>query len=194
MLYIYKIIKTPFIAKCATDAQAMHKHLCGLVHTDRASANLLYKLDIQHGCLFLQSDIQPDESPYFQLIYKVDIDTILSKKKTQEKIHFHLTTNAHMKRTVNGITKKVYVPRERLESWVTEKLQRNGLNVYTIKEIAKQNVSFVHLGNCGGYANVTTHEFDIYGEISDMNLLCKAWKNGLGDHKAYGNGLFLLYQ
>lgn len=194
MLYIYKVTMNPFIAKCAADAQQMHKYLCSLVHTDRMSANLLYKFDMQHGYLFLQSDIQPDETSYLQLLYKMDIDSVLSKKGHQDEIHFRLTTDTHMKKTTNGVTKKVYVPSDKRTTWLVEKLMRNGLEVHAIKEVAMNNIRFVHREDRGGHASITTHDFDIYGKISDVELLRKAWHNGMGEHKAYGNGLFLLCQ
>lgn len=192
MLYIYKILPTPFIAKCASDAQMMHKYLCGLIHASRNEANLLYKLDVEHSCLFVQSDIQPDEAQFFKLLYKMDIDHVLSKKMPQDEIHFRLTTDTHMKKTTNGITKKIYVPHDKIAMWLTEKLQRNGVDVHSIRELGKRNVTFLHSNDRGGYANVTTYEFDIRGAIVNTESLRNAWHKGMGEHKAYGNGLFLL--
>ena len=208
MLYIYKINLESdnnissgpagadgpgFICQCIIDAQKMHQFLCGLVHSDRKAANLLYKLDEENGYLFLQSDIHPDESQCLKLLYTVDIDNILSKRANQSLIHFRLTTDTHRKRTDgSGITKKVHVPRDEILPWIVQKLARYGVNVLSIEEIQKKNISFKHTKKRGGYATITTHEFEIEGIITDINLLRQAWRNGMGEHKAYGNGLFLL--
>ncbi len=196
MLYIYKInqnpIPSPFIARCLTDGQKMHQYLCGLIHTDRTSANLLFRLDIEHMYLFVQSDICPDDSPYLTLVYSLDIDSILKRKNNHDEIHFQLTTDTRKKKTVNGITKKAYVAYDEIFQWLTNKLQRNGLSVIAIRKIEKRHTSFVHQNKRGGYANITMYDFDIRGRITDIEKFRNAWHNGMGEHKAYGNGLFLL--
>lgn len=192
MLYTYKVAITPFTAKCAGNAQKLHEFLCSLVCTDRKSANLLYRFDPKNGYLFLQSDVKPEETKNFQLLHTLDIDKILSRKKNGDCIHFRLTTDTHMKKTVNGVTKKVYVPTERTVEWLTEKLGRYGVDTSSVTEIQKQNVVFSHDESKGGNATVTLHDFDIYGTITDIDTLKAAWHKGMGEHKAYGNGLFLL--
>ena len=194
MLYIFKVNRTPFIAKCVIDAQKMHKYLCSLVHTDRKSVNLLYKLDILHDLLYLQSDIRPDESPYLKLLYTEDMDAVLAKMHNEYEIHILVTTDTHMKKTVNGATKRVYVPSLKRPEWISEKLKRNGIESYIIKESAKRDVRFVHKSDRGGKASITIFDFDVYGKITDIDALRRAWHTGMGLHKAYGNGLFLLYR
>lgn len=192
MLYTYKVAITPFTAKCAGDAQKLHEFLCSLVGTDRKSANLLYKFDPKNGYLFLQSDVEPKKADDIQLLYTLDIDKLLSQKKSGDQIHFRLTTDTHMKKTVNGITKKVYVPSENMICWLVEKLLRYGVDASLVTEIQKQNVSFIHDENEGGRATITLYDFDIRGTITDVDAFKSAWHNGMGEHKAYGNGMFLL--
>ena len=196
MLYIYKINNnptlTPFMADCIMDMQKMHKYLCELIHTDRASANLLFRLDARHMYLFVQSDICPDESPYFELAYKLDINSILERKNNLDEIHFQLTTDTRRKKTVNGIVKKAYVAHEDIIPWLIRKLQRYGLKTVAIREIQKRKASFLHNEKRGGYGNITMYDFDIRGQITDIELFRNTWHSGMGEHKAYGNGLFLL--
>lgn len=194
MLYTYKVAITPFTVKCVCDAQKLHKFLCSLVCTNRKNANLLYKFDLKNGYLFLQSDIKPklEETKDIQLLYTLDIDNLLSTKKNGDNIHFHLTTDTHMKKTINGITKKAYVPTENMITWLTEKLRRYGIDASFITETQKQNVSFSHDKNRGGKASITLHEFDIHGTITDIDAFKAVWHKGMGEHKAYGNGMFLL--
>lgn len=192
MLYTYKVAITPFTAKCAGDAQKLHEFLCSLVGTDRKSANLLYKFDPKNGYLFLQSDVKPKKADDIQLLYTLDIDKILSKKKNGDQIHFRLTTDTHMKKTVNGIAKKVYVPSETMICWLVEKLRRYGVDASLVTEAQKQNIAFSHAENNGGRATITLYDFDIRGTITDVDAFKAAWHNGMGEHKAYGNGMFLL--
>lgn len=192
MLYTYKVAITPFTAKCAGNAQKLHEFLCSLVCMDRKSANLLYKFDPKNGYLFLQSDVKPEETKNFQLLYTLDIDKLLSQKKNGDPIHFRLTTDTHMKRTVNGVTKKVYVPTERAVEWITKKLCRYGVDASFVAETQKQNIAFSHDESKGGHATITLYDFDIHGMITDIDTLRAAWHRGMGEHKAYGNGLFLL--
>lgn len=194
MLYIYKIedIYSPYIIQCVTDAQKMHQFLCKLIQSDRASANLLYKLDKEHGYLFVQSDIKPEDSHYLKLLYTLDVDEILARKANQQEIHFRLTTDTHKKKTTDGVTKKVYVPSDEVIPWLRVKLARYGVDAYKVQEIQKQNTAFTHEKGNGGYANITTHDFDIFGVITDIEAFKKAWHTGMGEHKAYGNGLFLM--
>lgn len=192
MLYIYKIAITPTTAKIMADAQKMHEFLCGLIRSDRASANMLYKLD-EKGFLFVQSDICPDETPFLKLCYKVDVDTELSKINNGDRIHFQLTTDSRKKKTVDGVTKEAYVSSENLIPWMIEKLERYGLNTYKINATKKQTVVFNHKAetNRGGRGSITIYEFDIKGVVTDVNTFRRAWLSGMGRHKAYGNGLFL---
>ena len=192
MLYTYKVAITPFTAKCAGDAQKLHEFLCLLVGTDRKSANLLYKFDPKNRYLFLQSDVEPKKADDIQLLYTLDIDKLLSQKKSGDQIHFRLTTDTHMKKTVNGITKKVYVPSENIICWLVEKLLRYGVDAFSVTEMQKQSISFSHDKSKGGNATITLHDFDIRGTITDANAFRTAWHKGMGEHKAYGNGLFLL--
>ena len=192
MLYIYKVAITPFTAKCAGNAQKLHEFLCSLVGTDRKSANLLHKFDPKNGYLFLQSDAKPKKANDIQLLYTLDIDKILSQKKNGDQIHFRLTTDTHMKKTVNGITKKVYVPSENAIHWLVEKLRRYGVDAYLVTETQKQTLTFSHDKSKGGRATITIYDFDIRGTITDADVFRTAWHRGIGEHKAYGNGLFLL--
>lgn len=192
MLYIYKVAITPFTAKCVDDAQKLHELLCALVGTDRKSASLLYKLDPKNGYLFLQSDVEPKKSDDIQLLYTLDIDKLLSQKKSGDQIHFRLTTDTHMKKTVDGITKKVYVPSENVIRWLVEKLRRYGVDAYLVTETQKQTITFSHDKSKGGRATITIYDFDIRGTITDADAFRAAWHKGMGEHKAYGNGLFLL--
>ena len=192
MLYIYKVAITPFTAKCVDDAQKLHEFLCSLVCTDRKSANLLYKFDPKNGYLFLQSDVEPKKADDIQLLYTLDIDRILSQKKSGDNIHFRLTTDTHMKKTVRGITKKVYVPSENAIRWLTEKLHRYGIDASLVTETQKQNITFSHDENKGGRATITLYDFDIRGTITDIDAFKATWHKGMGEHKAYGNGMFLL--
>ena len=196
MFYIYQInhspMPSPFMAKCLTDGQQMHKFLCNLIHADRAGSNLLFRLDIQHMCLFVQCDVCPDSSPELTLLYTLDIDSILKRKEEQEEIHFQLTTDTRRKKTVNGKTKNAYVAKDDIIPWVVDKLHRNGLKASSVRITKKRNVSFSHEAKRGGNANITLYDFDIKGCITDAELFCRAWHSGMGGHKAYGNGLFVL--
>lgn len=192
MLYTYKVAITPFTAKCVGDAQKLHEFLCALVGTDRKSANLLYRFDPKNGYLFLQSDVEPKKSDDIQLLYTLDIDKLISQKKNGDQIHFRLTTDTHMKKTTNGVKKKVYVPSENVIRWLVEKLHRYGVDASLVTEIQKQNLTFSHDKSKGGNATITLYDFDIRGTITDTDAFRTAWHNGMGEHKAYGNGMFLL--
>lgn len=192
MLYTYKVAINPFTAKCVDDAQKLHEFLCALVDTDRRSANLLYKFDQKNGYLFLQSDVEPKKADDIQLLYTLDIDRILSQKKSGDQIHFRLTTDTHMKKTMNGVKKKAYVPAEKVIHWLVEKLRRYGVDASLITETQKQTITFSHDKSKGGRAAITIYDFDIRGTITDADTFRAAWHKGMGEHKAYGNGLFLL--
>lgn len=192
MLYTYKVAITPFTAKCVSDAQKLHEFLCALVGTDRKNANLLHKFDSKNGYLFLQSDVEPKEVNDLKLLYTLDIDKLLSQKKNGDQIHFRLTTDTHMKKTVNGVKKKTYVPSENMICWLVEKLRRYGIDTFLVTEIQKQNVSFAHDSDKGGRATITLYDFDIRGTITNIDAFKAAWHKGMGEHKAYGNGMFLL--
>ena len=76
--------------------------------------------------------------------------------------------------------------------WLVEKLRRYGIDTFLVTEIQKQNVSFAHDSDKGGRATITLYDFDIRGTITNIDAFKAAWHKGMGEHKAYGNGMFLL--
>lgn len=191
MLYIYKMALTPKMMRCCMDAQEMHKFLCSLVHSDRKGMNLLYKLDAQNGYLLVQSDIRPDETKHLMLCHEVDYDTMLSKKKAGDWIHFHLTTDTKWKD--HATNKKHYVPHDQVIPWITEKLKRYGVEPSLVDLVQKRDIKFTHKREeKGGRGDVTLYEFDVMGTITDIEKLKDVWHTGMGCHKAYGNGMFVM--
>lgn len=186
-LYMYKVAYTKAMAPVVFDGNKMHKLLTQLVGTDRASSNLLYYLDLEYGVLFVQSDVPLMSTTGLTLLKTVSLQKILNVSNG-EHLMFRLTTDPRKKRD----QKIVYItdPEEQIE-WVKRRLSERGFDVEQIQEISFQNTTVNHCTKKGGKISVSSRTFMIAGSVQDRDIFIKAWQQGLGWHKAYGNGLFV---
>lgn len=189
MLYLYQILETRHMAECLMDAQKMHCFLTGLVHSDRASANLLYWLVPDQMLLWVQSDIEPDECEDLKLAHRIPIEHMLQKTQKGDWITFYLTTIPIYRR--DGKRHYLSGP-DRQDEWLKRMMQERGLRLVNWELVSKTAEKLHHSKDHGGYGSVTLYTFRLYGEITDHEALCAAWHSGIGPERAYGGGLCIL--
>lgn len=189
VLYIFKIKPTPTTAPLVRDAQKMHAALCEMAGHTRADGNILWRYDDDYGYLQVQSDYPLSVRDGFELVGTLDLNKQKEKFQDGSQIHFQLTTNFHKKR--GG--KQVYITDlVEAEQKIRAQLERNGLNATNVRFVQKHNVCFTHSIKSGGPASITVWDLDVYGTIIDAAMFWEAWRHGIGQHRAYGNGLFIL--
>lgn len=189
VFYIYKIKMTPLTASLTRDAQKMHAALCEMAGCTRADGNILWNYDQDYGYLRAQSDYPLSVRDGFELVGTLNLDRQQEKYVNGSKIHFQLTTDFHKKRA----GRQVYITDlAEAEQKIRAQLGRNGLDVECVRFTQKRNIYFTHSQSFGGPASITVWDLDVYGTIIDSNAFWAAWHRGIGQHRAYGNGLFVL--
>lgn len=189
MLYIYKLRPTQLNGRLVRDAQAMHAALCEMAGCSRAEGSILWSLDEEHWYLKVQSDVPLEVRDGLDLIATLDLERQKKRYREGSRVHFSLTTTAYKKRA----GKQVYCsnPDEAAQN-IEKRLGKAGLSVKGINITRKRTIGFCHSKKHGGYGSITVWDADICGVIQDSNLFWDAWHCGMGQHKAYGNGLFIL--
>ncbi len=188
-LYIYKIRPLPTTTPLIRDAQKMHSALCEMCGCTRKEGNILWSYDDEYGYLKVQADVPLSVRDGFELVGTLDLDRQQNKYQDGSQIHFQLTTDFHKKRR----GKQVYInDLSEAETKIRDKLTKNGLDVESVQFIRKRAIHFSHAPAAGGHASITVWDLDIWGRISYSPNFWQAWHSGIGQHRAYGNGLCIL--
>ena len=187
-LYIYQIMITRTMAEAVADAQKMHELLTRLVGESRKDDHLLYRLDTDHGLLFVQSDKEPEKTRDLKLLHKLDTDSIAESLSDGAQVSFLLRTN--VKKKYDG--RPHYVPQDEVIPVMTEKLRRCGLEPVSVQDGGKVHTSIKHRAEKGGYAEITLHDIIARCIVKDRDTFAKAWHEGIGGHRAYGSGLLVM--
>ena len=191
-LYIYKLNFTHRIANAVIDAQQMHKLLTQLTDSSRKDTNLLYRLDVKNGLVYVQSDKPLNDSDDLDLVRQIDMDKVIDKKHNGDHVTFLLKTTPYFHNRNTGY--HYFKTEEKRKNSIAEKLALNGIDVGDIRELKRGRIAFRHNENRGGKYELTTYDYLVEGIITDIDAMQHRWNVGFGMDKAYGNGMFLMIE
>lgn len=186
--YTYKMEESSEMACRCLDAELMHKWLCRLTGASRQESGILYMVDTDNMLLHVQSAV-PLQTPELREVGVFDVGAFLDGLHDGDQTSFLLTTLPHKKK--NGRVGYIAGLPEETE-WIKKRLVERGFHAEAVTLIEKKEVYFAHNEQKkGGNGRITLRSYMISGKVLDRTAFTKAWRAGLGPHKAYGNGLLI---
>jgi CRISPR system Cascade subunit CasE len=184
--------------KCLQDCQIMHRSVQRLFHSSRKDSGVLYRLNEQNLDVYILSAIKPDKKDMpdgmsfcgirdlallenaFAMGQCYRFDLLASPCKKQEK-----------EGQKNSQRRFLRTPEER-EAWLQRKGQQYGFELLQVREEQQVTIHGSHDADHGGKMNGQAVQFQGVLSIQDKDLFRKAWKNGIGPGKSYGQGMLML--
>lgn len=202
---VYKAdFKKHHIARALSNAGSMHKLLFGEgFNTSRNNVQALYRIEKGRTgyMIFLKSEVKPNEIDGLSIVaQKIVNDSDLPGEGTHRffieltpmlsihgKKHYIMNDTDEDGNIIRGSR------RDKRIRWVKEQFEKRGMRILSCEEGEVQEKYFAHSENKGGLHGHRT-SWKYYGvmEIVDKDGFLKAYKEGIGVGKAYGNGMLLL--
>lgn len=188
------------IQRALGDCQQMHRLIMGLFDTDRASANVLYRLRSAQGAIavYIYSSA-PLKSDRLTLGMKFagerDMGPWLESLSEGQRWNFDLLACPSKKVAVEGIKNSrrriLRTPDERTD-WLRHKAMQNGFAVMTVRELGSSQQTGHHPAENGGRLYIDNYHYQGTLQVTDAALFRNVVSSGLGPGKAYGLGMLLL--
>ncbi len=191
-------IGSPQGRSCVRDCQSMHRSIMRLFHCARQDGNILYRFNPDKMDVYVLSEQAPDlqdvpkgiralgqkdMTPWEEGIaegtrYRFNILVAPTKKVAEEGVK-------------NSRRRYLRAPEERL-AWLQKKADQAGFVLLDAQENADTTIHGKHPEEEGGsfYSHAVCYQGIL--EVKDREKFRKAWRQGIGSGKAYGQGMLML--
>ena len=183
--------------KCLADCQIMHRSVQRLFHCSREESSTLYRMDTMRLNLYVWSKKAPDLTNIPEGMELMGVKNLAGMEENFQAgrcYQFDLLA-APTKKVPrnNGNSQRRYLKTaaERL-AWLQRKGQQYGFRILHVEERKEETLSGTHDEMHGGRMTDTAVLFQGMLQITQKDLFCECWKNGLGPGKSYGRGMLLL--
>ncbi|SFW17006.1 type I-E CRISPR-associated protein Cas6/Cse3/CasE [Selenomonas ruminantium] len=183
--------------KCLADCQIMHRSIQRLFHCSRDESGTLYRMDTKRLNLYVWSKLAPDLTDIPEGMELMGVKNLAGLEESFQAgrcYQFDLLAAPTKKvpRT-NGNSQRRYLKTatERL-AWLQRKGQQYGFRILHVEEGKEETTSGTHDEMHGGRMTDTAVLFQGVLQITQKELFCECWQNGLGPGKSYGRGMLLL--
>lgn len=192
------------IARALSNAGAMHNLLFGIgFESSRADAQALYRVEkSKKGYLiFLKSAVKPKKIDGLSIVTQKEINDSDLPGEGRHRFFIELTPMISIhgekhymmnNRDENGNIIRGS-RREKRIKWVKDQFEKRGMRIVSCYEGEVQEKYFSHSKEKGGLnGHRTSWKYSGVVEIIDKEGFLKAYKDGIGIGKAYGNGMLML--
>ena len=200
-MYLTKLILDPRntnAKQCMRDCQKMHCSVMSLFHCTRNHGNILYRFNQNQLSIYILSRIVPDISHIadgMKLAGTRNIDAMEKMMHEVSKFAFDLVA-APCKKVPkedhkNSQRKFLKTTEERL-SWLERKAKQNGFCILQASEEVLSSMHGKHEDNNGGAFYCNSVRFWGVLQVIDPEKFYRAYCNGIGSGKSYGQGMLLI--
>lgn len=190
-------MRNVMVRKCLADCQIMHRSVQRLFHCKREESGTLYRLDTQRLNIYIWSKIAPDLTDIpegMELLGVKNLQGLEDAFQPGRCFRFDILaapTKKVPRSGGNSQRRYLRTPGERAE-WLARKGEQNGFSVLQLQEGKTDTALGRHDEVHGGKMKDTAVLFQGVLKITQKDLFCDCWRNGLGPGKAYGRGMLLL--
>lgn len=188
------------IQRALRDCQQMHRLIMGLFDTDRASADVLYRLRSDPGAIsvyiYSSSPVKRDRLVQgMKFAGERDMGSWLESLSDGQIWNFDLLAWPSKKVAIDGARnsrRRILRTAEERAGWLQHKAMQNGFDIMTVIELESFQQAGCHAAGNGGRLYVDSYHYQGTLQVTDAALFRKAVCSGLGPGKAYGLGMLLL--
>lgn len=190
-------IRNVMMRKCLADCQIMHRSVQRLFHCSREESGTLYRIDTQRLNIYIWSKIAPDITDIpegMELLGVKNLQGMEDALQPGRCFRFDILaapTKKVPRRGGNSQRRFLRTPAERMD-WLRRKGEQYGFAILCVQEGKKDIATGKHDDAHGGRMKDQAVLFQGLLKITQRDLFCKCWRNGLGPGKAYGRGMLLL--
>ena len=190
-------IRNVMMRKCLADCQIMHRSVQRLFHCRREESGTLYRVDTQRLNIYIYSKCAPDITDIPEGMELLGVKNLQGLEDALQKGRcFQFDVLAVPAKKVprrEGNSQRRYLQTaEERAAWLRRKGEQYGFGVLYMQEGKTDIAIGKHDEAHGGRMKDKAVLFQGVLKITQRDLFCECWQNGLGPGKAYGRGMLLL--
>ncbi len=202
-MYLSKLhldIHDQWARKCIQNCQDMHRSIQQLFHSTRKDSGVLYRFNPQKQDIYVLSKIEPDTSADMSrtgmiLLGVRNLSGLEQSFSAGRCYRFDLLAEPSKKQVKDGKKNSqrrfLRMPEERMK-WLQRKGAQHGFDVLQVQEEGRSAIVGYHDVEHGGKMNAQAVRFQGVLRIREKEAFYKAWQNGIGPGKSYGQGMLMI--